>query len=79
MLKRQIVVMLIGFLFVFNALSCRSSRTENANRAGTRHPALKMLPVAEGLGVNIHFYKGNANDLNMMTEAGIGIVRMDVL
>ncbi|NOY60874.1 MAG: glycoside hydrolase family 5 protein, partial [Calditrichaeota bacterium] len=42
------------------------------------HPALKMLPVAEGLGVNIHFYKGNSNDLNMMTEAGIGIVRMDV-
>ncbi|NOY57600.1 MAG: hypothetical protein GXO75_01525, partial [Calditrichaeota bacterium] len=51
MLKRQFLVMLIGFLFVFNALSCRSNRKENKNRAGVGHPALKMLPVAEGLGV----------------------------
>ncbi|NOY60875.1 MAG: glycoside hydrolase family 5 protein [Calditrichaeota bacterium] len=78
MSKKQIVVLFIGFLFVFNALNCRSNRKENANRAGARHPDLRMLPVAEGLGVNIHFYKGNANDLNMMTKAGVGIVRMDV-
>lgn len=77
-MKKQITVLLIGFLLVFNALSCRSSRKENASRAGLRHPALKMLPVAEGLGVNIHFYKGNSNDLNMMEKAGVGIVRMDV-
>jgi len=37
-----------------------------------------MMPVPAGLGVNIHFYKGNENDLRMLAEAGIGIVRMDV-
>ncbi len=42
------------------------------------HPALRMMPVPAGLGVNIHFYKGNDKDLSMMAEAGVGIVRMDV-
>ena len=42
------------------------------------HPALVMKPVPEGLGVNIHFYDGNPNDWKMLSEAGVGIVRMDV-
>jgi len=45
---------------------------------GTPHPALAMKPVPEGLGVNIHFYKGNAKDWAMLSEAGVGIVRMDI-
>ena len=42
------------------------------------HPALAMQPVPDGLGVNIHFYDGNENDLRLLDEAGIGTVRMDV-
>jgi polysaccharide biosynthesis protein PslG len=42
------------------------------------HPALRMMPVPAGQGVNIHFYKGNEQDLSMLTEAGVGIIRMDV-
>ncbi|HOX40116.1 MAG TPA: cellulase family glycosylhydrolase [Candidatus Brocadiia bacterium] len=42
-----------------------------------RHPALANMPVPGGLGVNIHFYKGNDRDLRMLAASGIGIVRMD--
>ena len=42
------------------------------------HPALRMMPVPAGQGVNIHFYKGNEQDLSMLGEAGLGIVRMDL-
>jgi len=42
------------------------------------HPALRMMPVPAGLGVNIHFFKGNDRDLSLLSDAGIGIVRMDV-
>lgn len=41
-------------------------------------PALRMEPVPGGLGVNIHFYDGSANDWKFIDQAGIGIVRMDV-
>lgn len=42
------------------------------------HPALTVRPIPEGLGVNIHFYEGGAEDWRMMAEAGFGIVRMDI-
>ena len=41
------------------------------------HPALTLKPVAQGLGVNIHFYEGVPQDWKMLSEAGVGIVRMD--
>ncbi len=61
------------------ATNCPSS-TVQADTAGAKgvHPTLRVMPVPVGLGVNIHFYKGNANDLSMLAEAGVGIVRMDV-
>ncbi|MBP7428281.1 MAG: cellulase family glycosylhydrolase [Candidatus Hydrogenedentes bacterium] len=42
------------------------------------HPYLDMLPVPAGVGVNIHFYAGNENDLALLEESGLGIVRMDI-
>ncbi len=42
------------------------------------HPALQMGPIPSGLGVNIHFYQGTPQDLDMLTRAGVGIVRMDI-
>ncbi len=42
------------------------------------HPLLQMKPVPDGVGVNIHFYEGNANDLFMLEESGLGIIRMDI-
>ncbi|MCP4639296.1 MAG: glycoside hydrolase family 5 protein [bacterium] len=42
------------------------------------HRALRMMPVPQGTGVNIHFYSGNENDLRMIADSGLGIVRMDV-
>ena len=35
-------------------------------------------PLPQNLGVNIHFYEGAAQDWQMIKEAGLGIVRMDV-
>ena len=46
--------------------------------AAEPHPALKIMPVPVGLGVNIHFFGGNERDWAMLTDAGVGIVRMDV-
>lgn len=43
---------------------------------GRSLPALNPIPA--GLGVNIHFYEGNERDWKMLTDAGVGIVRMDV-
>ena len=35
-------------------------------------------PLPQNLGVNIHFYEGVAQDWQMIENAGVGIVRMDV-
>lgn len=37
---------------------------------------LPVLPV--GVGVNIHFNRGHERDLEMIAEAGIRVVRMDL-
>lgn len=42
------------------------------------HPLLAMQPIPAGLGVNIHFYEGNADDWRLIDAAGLGMVRMDV-
>lgn len=65
------------------------SETVAGDIPGTAHPALTMRTMSRfgggslndipaGLGVNIHFYEGNEKDWKMLTEAGVGIVRMDV-
>ncbi len=45
---------------------------------GRVHPTLRMQPVPVGLGVNIHFYKGNEKDLSMIARAGVDTIRMGV-
>ncbi len=55
-------------------VSCR----ENTSVAPRIHPQLLMRPIPQGVGVNIHFYQGGEKDWQMIEQAGIGIVRMDV-
>lgn len=55
-------------------VSCR----ENTSMAPRIHPQLQMRPIPQGVGVNIHFYQGGEKDWQMIEQAGIGIVRMDV-
>jgi len=42
------------------------------------HPALVSQTVPQGLGVNIHFYHPQPNELVMLDELGVDIVRMDL-
>ncbi|MEA3364891.1 MAG: hypothetical protein U9Q79_04545, partial [Candidatus Hydrogenedentes bacterium] len=63
-----------GALFVV-ALACPSAKALDISGA---HPSLRMKPIPEGTGVNIHFYQGNANDLFMLDESGLGTIRMDI-
>jgi len=46
---------------------------------GRVHPALESKPIPAGLGVNIHFYDGRDGGLPMLAQAGIDMVRKDVL
>ena len=43
------------------------------------HPLLQVQPLPSGLGVNIHFFKGDAKDFSMISGAKMNIVRMDAL
>ncbi|MDP2338776.1 MAG: cellulase family glycosylhydrolase [Bacteroidota bacterium] len=45
----------------------------------TTHPALQSHAIPSGLGVNIHFFKGNEKDYSMISESGLDMVRMDAL
>ena len=60
-------------LVIFAATICAVVEPQDA-----LHPALRMMSVPSGQGVNIHFYEGNEQDLAMLREAGVGIIRMDV-
>jgi polysaccharide biosynthesis protein PslG len=75
-------IILITLLFLPLALTAcqHSSGPEPCydSIACALHPALRVKPVPEGLGVNIHFYEGNENDLAMIEAAGMGIIRMDI-
>ena len=71
------VVMAVGATLAAANRPCNTARADTAG-AGHVHPTLRMMPVPAGVGVNIHFYKGNAKDLSMLAGAGVGIVRMDV-
>ena len=42
------------------------------------HPELRMKPIPQGVGVNIHFYQSNEKDLAMIEASGMGIIRMDI-
>ncbi len=76
-MKRKILFSLLSIILLFIA-GCTSQQCKIINEKEKAHPALQMLPVPAGLGVNIHFYEGNKNDLLMLKESGVGIVRMDV-
>ena len=76
-MKRKILFSLLSYLLLF-IVGCTSQQSKIKNVNEKVHPALQMLPVPAGLGVNIHFYEGNKNDLLMLKESGVGIVRMDV-
>ena len=68
----------ISFTLAITLLSFYACKSHQQKGSST-HPALEMLPVPAGVGVNIHFFKGNEKDLSMLEEAEVGIVRMDVL
>ena len=76
-MKRKIILSLLSCLLLF-FVGCNSKQNKTLNDVEKIHPALQMLPVPSGLGVNIHFYEGNKKDQSMLKEAGVGIVRMDV-
>ena len=59
-------------------LAALANPSAGAQVLETSHPLLGMRPVPEGVGVNIHFYHGNENDLRMLEEGGLGIIRMDI-
>lgn len=65
----------VGVMVLLAAAGAAAGEAEPAYPA---HPELSMQPVPAGLGVNIHFYKGNDQDLAMLEAAGVGIIRMDV-
>ena len=65
--------LLATLLAVLAPAACAVAQEQDAT-----HPALRMMPVPGGQGVNIHFYKGNEQDLSMLRDAGVGIIRMDV-
>jgi len=67
-------------LFLFLGLiSLLKTECQDACKTDTTiHPSLQMLPVPQGVGVNIHFYEGNEKDWSMIDKSGLGIVRMDV-
>ena len=75
MLKRISVLCLSFIIIVFG---CQSEEKPDFSNTLPTHHLLRMLPIPSGLGVNIHFYNGNKNDLKMLKDAGVGIVRMDV-
>ncbi len=69
---------LVGVLELFLLISCgKKSESVKSAPIFPLHPALAMKPVPRGLGVNIHFYEGLPQDWQMLSEAGVGIVRMD--
>ncbi|MCK5456234.1 MAG: beta-galactosidase, partial [Melioribacteraceae bacterium] len=76
-MQKNIISSLIVITLFFMA-GCNSEPNKPIIVKEKLHPALQMLPVPAGLGVNIHFYEGNKNDLLMLKESGVGIVRMDV-
>jgi len=76
------IIFLVGAFALSLLIGCHTSK-EKADLIVEQepvqvHPSLQMLPVQGGLGVNIHFYKGNEKDLLMLSEANVGLVRMDV-
>ena len=67
------------FLILAVILFVSCSKQKKNIQDGNVHPALQMESVPSGLGVNIHFFKGSKKDYSLIDDAGIDIVRMDVL
>lgn len=76
-MKRKIISFLWVIIILF-IVGCSSKQNKVLIEKEKLHPALQMLTVPARLGVNIHFYEGNKNDLSMLKESGVGIVRMDI-
>ncbi|NLP09913.1 hypothetical protein GX408_05890, partial [bacterium] len=72
MVKKIIFSALLSLALV--TTSCREKSTVSPQT----HPQVRMRTVPQGVGVNIHFYRGSIKDWEMIEQAGIGIVRMDV-
>ena len=76
-MKRKSLSFLLPIVVLF-VVGCASEENKTLIVSEKIHPALQMLPVPAGLGVNIHFFEGNKKDLSMLKESGVGIVRMDI-
>ncbi len=77
---RKVFMFLIVLPFLLSA-GCLHLEGDDISRfteVDDVHPELRMKPVPQGLGVNIHFYQGNETDLSMMETSGMGIIRMDI-
>ncbi len=74
MLKKIFPFLLLSGLISLLAIGCEDVCKIKAKI----HPSLQMLPVPQGVGVNIHFFEGNEKDWSMIDKSGLGIVRMDV-
>lgn len=78
-MRIALVIAIAGaFLAQAGCQHVREDRIVHVVDARNAHPAIQMKPVPEGLGVNIHFYKGGEKDLSMIEASGIGIIRMDI-
>jgi len=75
-IRFKLLTVLIILVLILSG--CNSEQSKTQSNTEKIHPALEMLPVPDGLGVNIHFYEGNEKDLSMLKDAGVGIIRMDV-
>ena len=75
-MKIGTLLKLFLILTVIFFASC--SRKKNIQE-GNVHPALQAKSVPSGLGVNTHFVEGSKKDYSMIEDAGIDIIREDVL
>ncbi|NOY77415.1 MAG: glycoside hydrolase family 5 protein [Calditrichaeota bacterium] len=79
MKERGFVQRMVLFILFSVLIAGCGEKTDVQPSAVVRvHPSVVMKPIPSGLGVNIHFYDGNENDWSMLSDAGAGIVRMDV-
>lgn len=70
-----------GLLTILLCAGCLHLEGDDSSRfaeVDDVHPELRMKPVPQGLGVNIHFYQGNETDLSMIEASGMGVIRMDI-
>ncbi|HOH28345.1 MAG TPA: cellulase family glycosylhydrolase [Candidatus Hydrogenedentes bacterium] len=72
------ITMLLPFFLLAGCLHFEGNDIGRFAEVDDVHPELRMKPIPQGLGVNIHFYQGNEKDLAMIEASGMGIIRMDI-